>query len=204
MSARLLIFDRTCTWLSLAWRAGARLYRAGSRIDAARGVGTWDGALGWLAGWDAPIAEIQFWGHGHWGCAMVDRDVLDARVLLDSHPLHRDLEAVRERLAPDALIWFRTCETFGAAAGHDFAMRLADWSGARVAGHTYVIGFYQSGLHGLAPGVRPHWSVTEGLARGTPEAPEHAAGSRPWAPNTITCLHGAVPEAWFDSAENVE
>lgn len=77
-------------------------------------------------------------------------------------------------------------------------MRLADWSGARVAGHTRVIGFHQSGLHGLSPGMRPSWSVAEGLARGTPDAPELAEGSRPWAPNTITCLHNSVPDAWID------
>jgi hypothetical protein len=173
------------------------LYRAQHAIDAARGVGTWDGALGWLAAWDTPIAEIQYWGHGHWGTAMVDGDALDANVLEPTHRLHRELEAVRERLAPDALIWFRTCETFGAAAGHDFAMRLADWTGARVAGHTHVIGFHQSGLHGLRPGMRPSWPSTEGLARGTADAPERAKGSRPWASHTITCLHANVPDAWF-------
>jgi Domain of unknown function (DUF4347) len=196
--AKLLVFDRTCPRLSIAWRAGARLYRARGRIDAARGVGTWDGALEWLAAWDAPIAEIQYWGHGHWGCALVDRDVLDARALESGHAYHHALEAIRERLAPDALIWFRTCETFGANAGHDFAMRLADWSGARVAGHTHVIGLHQSGLHGLRPGSRPSWSTSEGLARGTAEAPERAKQSWPWSTHTITCFDGAVPAAWFD------
>ncbi|HEY1813849.1 MAG TPA: DUF4347 domain-containing protein [Kofleriaceae bacterium] len=196
--ARLLVFDRTCPRLSITWRAGSRLYRARGRIDAARGVGTWDGALDWLAACDEPIAEIQYWGHGHWGCALVDRDVLDARALEPGHAYHRALEAVRERLAPDALIWFRTCETFGANAGHDFAMRLADWSGARVAGHTHVIGFHQSGLHGLRPGARPAWSPTEGLARGSADAPERAKQSWPWSPRTITCFDTAVPAAWFD------
>jgi hypothetical protein len=196
--ARLLVFDRTCPRLSIAWRAGARLYRARGRIDAACGVGSWEGGLGWLAGWHAPIAEIQYWGHGHWGSALVDRDdVLDASALSPGHALHAALEAVRERLAPDALIWFRTCETFGATAGHDFAMRLADWTGARVAGHTHVIGFHQSGLHGLAPGARPSWSASEGLARGTADAPERAKTSWPWSPHTITCLDGTVPDAWF-------
>jgi hypothetical protein len=198
-AVRLLVFDRTCPRLSVAWRAGARLYRAQRRIDAARGVGSWEGALDWLASFDEPIAEIQYWGHGRWGRALIDRDdVLDAAALSPGHRLRAQLDAVRERLAPNALIWFRTCETFGADAGRDFAMRLADWSGVRVAGHTHVIGFHQSGLHGLAPGHRPQWSADEGLARGTPDAPAVAKGSRPWRTNTITCLHDHVPDAWFD------
>ena len=104
---------------------------------------------------------------------------------------------MRERLAPDPLIWFRTCETFGAKAGIDFAARLADFFGARVAGHTYIIGFSQSGLHGLAPGARADWSPEEGLAEGTPEAPVRAKWSRPWRPRTVTALTGAVPEEWI-------
>jgi hypothetical protein len=185
--------------LSLAWRAGARLYRAQRRIDAARGAGSWEGALGWLASCADPIAEIQYWGHGRWGRALIDRDdVLDADALSAGHRLYAPLEAVRERLAPNALIWFRTCETFGADVGRDFAMRLADWSGARVAGHTHDIGFHQSGLHGLAPGRRAQWSADEGLARGTPDAPEAAKGSRPWRAHTITCLQNHIPDTWFD------
>jgi hypothetical protein len=194
---RLLVFDRTCPRLSIAWRTGARLYRALSRIDVAKGVASWDEALGFVAEQDT-IDELQYWGHGRWGMALVDgKGVLDARALVPGHALHGRLEAMRERLAPNALIWFRTCETFGAAAGHDFAMRLADWSGARVAGHTHVIGLHQSGLHGLVPGSRPAWSPTEGLAEGTADAPVRAKGSRPWAPRTITCFDGAVPAAWF-------
>jgi hypothetical protein len=197
---RLLVFDRTCRRLSLAWRAGAQLYRRLGRIDAARGVASWDEALEWLASHER-ITELQYWGHGKWGAALVDRtDVLDARRF-------DELAPVFERLAPPAspkgerdvapLIWFRTCETFGARVGIEFAEQLAERSGARVAGHTHVIGFHQSGLHGLAPGARADWSPDEGLAAGSADAPERARGSRPWRPRTITCLDNTVPAAWF-------
>jgi len=193
-----LIYDRTDGALSFAWARGAQLYRAQRRIDAAHGVASWAEAFAWLEQQPGPIDELQYWGHGRWGCVLVDRtDILHAPSLEPDHAHHRGLAMIRERLAPDALIWFRTCETFGAAAGHDFAMRLADWTGARVAGHTHVIGFHQSGLHGLRPGMRPSWPSTEGLARGTADAPERAKGSRPWASHTITCLHANVPDAWF-------
>jgi hypothetical protein len=99
-------------------------------------------------------------------------------------------------LAPDALLWFRTCETLGAHAGQDFAAALTDATGARVAGHTFVIGFFQSGLHCLRPGVAPHWSAEEGLAQGSAERPQSALPSTPDAPNTITCLTGAIPDGF--------
>jgi hypothetical protein len=200
---RYLVFDRTCTKhpvdLSRFWSAGARLYRSMSRIDAARGAATWEEALDWLLAQDQ-IQEIQFWGHGKWGAAFFDRHALDAAALSRSHPLHTRLEALRERLTPDALVWFRSCETLGARAGMDFAERLSDFLGARVAGHTYVIGFHQSGLHGVLPGTRADWSPSEGLAEGTPEAPVRARFSLPFAPNTITCFAGRVPEKWFAQA----
>ncbi len=199
---RLVVYDRTCVarrgHLTPVWAAGAWLFRRLGRIDAVHGVASWAEALGWLATREEPIDEIQYWGHGKWGAAFVGEDVLDASALHDRrHDRRRDLEAVRERLAPGALLWFRTCETFGAARGIDFAERLADFFGARVAGHTYIIGFHQSGLHGLAPGARADWSAGEGLAEGSPEAPARARWSRPWHPRTLTALHGAVPAAWI-------
>lgn len=192
---RALIYDRTQGPLSHVWSNGSVLYRGLGRLDAVRGVTTWDEALDWLGSLAEPITEIQFWGHGKWGRAQVDRTVLEVGSLHSKRP---QLEAVRERLTHDALIWFRTCETFGAHAGQDFAQRYADFFGARVAGHTHVIGFQQSGLHGLRPGESPHWSPLEGLRKGTAESPVRAHRSALWRPRTITALAGSVPEPWFD------
>jgi len=191
---RVVVYDRTCVRtrgrLSPIWATGARLYRGLRRIDAALGVASWSEAIEWLAAQREPIREIQYWGHGKWGSALVGEEALDARGI-------ERLAALRERLAPDALLWFRTCETVGANPGHDFAQRLADYLGARVAGHTFVIGFHQSGLHVLSPGMRPDWPATEGLAAGTAERPERAKWSRPWEPRTITCLSDAIPTRWL-------
>jgi hypothetical protein len=201
---RLLIFDRTCrggAWpglgLSHAWRAGAALYRGLRRLDHCLGASSWQEALEWLATVDEtrPVGEIQFWGHGKWGLARIGAEPLDRGCLEDGHRLSPLLRAIRRRMVPDrGLWWFRTCETLGAAPGHDFARAWSDFFGVAVAGHSFIIGFYQSGLHRLRPGEVPGWSPEEGLRRGTPAAPEEALPSRPWAPNTITCLQGSIPD----------
>jgi hypothetical protein len=200
---RVIVYDRTCVrdggHLTPAWATGSWLYRGLGRIDASIGVADWAEALDWLATRPEPIHEVQYWGHGKWGSVRVGDDALDAGALGAAHPYRAKLEALRARLASDALVWFRTCETFGARPGIDFAERLADFLGARVAGHTHVIGFHQSGLHGLAPGMRAHWSEQEGLAEGTPARPTKSKWSRPWAHRTVTCLTSAVPAAWFAS-----
>jgi hypothetical protein len=204
---RLMVYDRTCkgarvpVGLSTAWGAGSVLYRGLNRLDGTFGATSWDDALAWLATFEAPrpIAEIQYWGHGQWGRVLVDRDVLDAAALSRGHRLEARLAAVRERLLPagESLFWLRTCEAFGAVAGHDFATRLADGLGARVAGHTFIIGAVQSGLHGLRPGHTPDWSAEEGIAEGTPAVPKRAHGSGFSLPHTITCFTGSVPAEWF-------
>lgn len=203
---RLMIYDRTCRGrgpllgLSHAWWTGAVLYRGLGRLDAVRGVTCWDEALQFLAEYrpDEPIAQVQYWGHGKWGAPRVCKQVLDVRALCRDHPLRPGLAALRRRLVPgpDALLWFRTCETLGARPGHAFARELADFLGCRVAGHTYIIGHVQSGLHSLAPGCEPDWPEDEGLAAGTAVAPQRALWSSLSAPNTITCLHGTVPAGY--------
>lgn len=200
---RLVIYDKTQRSrepraLGWSWSLGAFGYRAAGFIDAARGVTSFAEGLLWAerAGDSRPISELQFWGHGKWGRALVERESLDRGALSPTHALYRHLVALRDKLAPNALVWFRTCETLGARAGADFAMALADFMGARVAGHTFEIGFFQSGLHLLAPGTEPSWAETEGLAEGTPEAPLRALPSSPDAPRTITCFSHRVPEEY--------
>lgn len=202
---RLMVYDATWAgrpWvqagLTLSWVAGGALYRALGRLDAVFGATSWHDALAWLCSVEPrrPIGEIQYWGHGRFGRAFVARAPLDVAALTPGHPLHEDLSALRARLTgPGALWWFRTCETFGREAGHRFASSWTRFFGCRAAGHTYVIGPLQSGLHSLGPDDTPTWSVREGLPEGE-ENPASALMSHAGAPNTITCLHGAVPAGW--------
>lgn len=182
--------------LGLSWQLGTSLYRGRHLVDGAHGAADFASALSWLRSHEPSrqIGELQFWGHGKWGAIFIDREPLDRSVLQAGHVHHRAFQRFRERLTPNALIWFRSCETLGALAGHDLACALGDATGARIAGHTYVIGFFQSGLHCLKPGHRPSWSAQEGLALGTARDPKRALPSSPLAPNTITCLTGHIPE----------
>jgi len=198
---RLMIYDRTCTgpWgrpgLSHSWWLGAHFYRVTTRFDATCGVANWSEALDWLARFrpEHSISEIQFWGHGKWGQANVCGEILGIEALDPKHPLHEKMRALRPRLSEHSLWWFRTCETFGANAGRSFAQAWTQWWRCRAAGHTYIIGPIQSGLHGLSPGERPLWPADEGLLEGTAASPTKARHSSFRAPHTITCLHSRVP-----------
>lgn len=201
---RLMIYDSTCLGrirtggLSRIWRLGGAVYRALGRFDRVCGASSWAEALDFLATAGAPtrIAEIQFWGHGKWGAPRIGTEVLARPSLSAGHPLYEGLRAVRDRLVPggQGLWWFRACETFGAIPGQEFARAFTEFFGCRAAGHTYIISFFQSGLHTLRPGEAPYWPTDEGLRRGTPEEPLEAHPSTPGAPHTITCLRSRLPD----------
>lgn len=186
--------------LSHAWWAGAHLYHGLGRIDAWHGVSSWQEAFEWLASYapHRPIAQVQFWGHGKWGHARVGAQAFDIDALTRGHDLHGPIQTVAKRMLDGArgLWWFRTCETFGAKPGQRFARALAETLGCTIAGHTFIIGHWQSGLHSVLPGEEPQWPDDEALCAGTPQDPRAARWSRAWAPNTINFLQGAVPPGW--------
>jgi hypothetical protein len=176
------------------------LYRALRRLDASYAASGWEEALGWLTSYEEarPIREIQFWGHSRWGLVLIGKQALRRAALRPGGPHYEACAKLRARLVPgpEALLWLRTCEAFGAEPGQDFARALADFFGCQVAGHTFTIGYWQSGLHSLLPGAVPDWPLDEGLAAGTPKMPERSLPSWPDAPHTISCLRGEIPEGW--------
>ena len=189
MGLRLMIYDRTCPrpWilpgLSQIWGAGRHLYRALGRLDASRGAASWAEALDWLGSVQPGAASRRSssgaTAAGGWPASA--SEALDARALQPRHPHHDRLARVRDRLLPDgeALWWFRTCETFGTETGQAFARAWTRFHGCRAAGHTYVIGAWQSGLHSLRPGETPAWSPGEGVQRGPRPAASPPAPAPP-------------------------
>lgn len=204
---KLLFYDDTCRTsrfglgLTHSWIAGARIYGGLGRFHHSAGFTNWAAALAWLAtvGDGEPIEEIQYWGHGKWGRLYIDGEVLTASCLDAGHPFHADLEAIRNRMSSDSLWWFRTCETFGAEIGHEFARRWTDFFGCPAAGHTYIIGPLQSGLHALRPGETPDWTTFEGIDEGSPSEPKKALWSVPGAPFTISCVQPNLPSWAFQA-----
>lgn len=206
MSVRLLVFDGTPKAgekaLRSAWSVGATLYRSLDWVDESFGATSWTEALAWLGSvrGDAAISEVQFWGHGNWGSASIAGDALSESSFSRGHAHREGLTRLAQRMAKatSPLLWFRTCETFGAQRGQRFAECCASELKARVAGHTFIIGAWQSGLHGLAPGAKPYWSASEGLVAGDAERPVRAAWSSLNAPNTVHFMNHQVPERWFE------
>ncbi len=201
---RVVIYDATDVvsasrpGLSPVWALGAKLYhRLGRSTHTVAATGL-DQVLSWFSALPphARVADVQWWSHGKWGNAQLGGQHLDERALLRGSPYAAGIDALVRRMAPSSLFWLRTCESFGASAGQRFARALADRMDCRVAGHTYVIGLWQSGLHSLSPGQHAHWSAEEGLVDGTAQQPKRARMSMPLSPHTIHCLKSSIPEGW--------
>jgi hypothetical protein len=198
--ARVLIYDRTFVgartqWaLTTSWIVGSQLYRGMSRLDHAFGVTSVSEALQVLTHVSSRerVREIQFWGHGHWGSFLVGRERVTRDDLREGRHTD-DLRALQRNLPDDIFWWFRTCETFGQKKGHEFARSWTDFFGGSAAGHTYVIGPWQSGLHSLRSGESPTWSTSEGVH---PQHHNRGIMSSYGEPNTIHCLQGKVPAHW--------
>ncbi|WP_433928704.1 hypothetical protein AB3662_35080 [Sorangium cellulosum] len=185
--------------LTPVWRAGALLHRMTGAADAWQAASSWAEALGWAARTarerGRKISSLQAWGHGGWGYMRMGKTRLDEAALRPGSPLDGAIAALKAELAgPDALVWLRCCSAFG-HSGQAFARALAGRLGCRVAGHTYIIAFYQSGTHSLRPGEAPAWDPREGV-RFSDGAPAGALWSSRTAPNTVSCLTGELPPGY--------
>ena len=74
-----------------------------------------------------------------------------------------------------------------------FAARAASRLGCRVAGHTFIIGAFQSGTHVLRPGEHATWDEGEGVQRDAAGRAVEARWSGPSEPGTVSCLALDLP-----------
>ena len=204
---KLMIYDATTIkdgWdgfgndgLAYSWFAGSRLYRWARWLDEVKGVTSWEEALDWVLeqGKDAKISQIQYWGHGSWGNVWIGKTALNKATVTKDSELHRKWAEVKKVLSDDALIWFRTCSTFGNGGGQAFARRFTDFMECKVAAHTHIIGPLQGGLHSLSPGQDIYWPQKEGVLVGD-NGKESSLWTEWKTPNTIVCLRGVLPEGW--------
>src|SRR5262245_48436937 len=154
--------------LTPIWRAGAFLHCLARAADGRLAASSWDEALSWVARMSRErgrkVGSIQVWGHGGWGYMQLGESRLDQQALRCGHALAPAIDALRDCLAgPEALFWLRCCSAFGHTTGRGFAKELSARLGAKVAGHTYIIGGLQSGTHSLKPGEEPGWDPREGV-----------------------------------------
>jgi hypothetical protein len=185
--------------LSPVWYAGTLLHRLTGAADAAVGARSWNEALTWATSVaeerSRPIGSLQVWGHGGWGFMRLGDTRLDEPSLQPHHALAPVLDAFRAHLAgPEAVLWLRCCSAFGATAGRQFAVAASRRLQCRVAGHTYIIGPFQSGTHSVRPGQEPAWDPTEGVncdAQGKASSPKW---SSPCEPATVSCLRLGLPD----------
>jgi hypothetical protein len=162
-------------WLLMAcWAVACFVQKLFGRVDAYYGASGWGEALKWILALPRPITSFQYWGHGSPGRIWLGQQMVATLDLLKMKP----------KLAPGAVVWFRSCQTFGGREGHEFSKVVADGLGCTVAGHTVVIGPVQAGLHTRAPGTKASWPIEESY-------------SSVWValrrPNTVTCLATRLP-----------
>lgn len=182
--------------LSHLWEAGAKLYKAIGRFDYVIGVSSWDEAFNWLANVGMTeskhLKEVQYWGHGSPGQLWIGTRKVSWTMFRDLQDENSDLSKFIGRLREDSLVWFRCCAVFHGAHGQRFAKYCVKHFGCDVAAHTYIIGWWQGGLHILSPGQEPMWDPKEGLTKknGKPKI----KWSRFYSPNTISMMTSHFPE----------
>ncbi len=201
---RLMIYDNSSLkdalapsdYLATSWKLGSSLYKTFRMLDKVKGVSSWEKAIDWLIEETKtePASMIQFWGHGYPGYALIGHEFLSAYTF-DNKVMGEKLRTLGKQLVPETVFWFRTCGTIAGRDGHEFAERFSSEMNCTVAGHTYLIGLWQSGLHTLQAWDKANWPITEGINKKA-DGTISLKASHPFAQNTITCLSGNLPVKW--------
>lgn len=196
----LMFYDKS-PWagkaLTFSFINGGKFYKMFRSVENHAGFDNWADALTWLTTVepDKKIDTIQFWGHGFTGGIAINGESLKSSSLKPQSKYYTLLKALKARLKPDSVIWLRSCASFAGILGKKFAQDLANFFGCTVAGHSFIIGPWQSGLHTLRPGEQPSWSDIEGFTKDK-EGVLVSAWSKPWETHTIFCLTGKIPKNW--------
>lgn len=184
---RVTIFDRRPgqglgQWLLMAsWAVGCWLQKLFGLVDDFHGASSWEDALTWLDTRPGKLTSVQYWGHGSPGGVWLADEPM---------PFHRLVATLQTKLDPRSIVWFRTCSTFQGDVGWAYSKGLADGLGCVVAGHTRIIGLWQSGLHTRRLGQPPSWPMNEG------ESTFPLAHLLPMGNNCIFCLVTRIPDGW--------
>jgi hypothetical protein len=180
---KVIIYDASVGgFLGASWASWAKVQAA--RGWKVLGVKSWDDAIGKLTQRllfeDGSVDEIQLWGHGSPGIPLIGGEQITTNVVV----------VLRRVLTAGSLVWFRMCSVFFGEKGRQFAEQTSRILGCRVAGHTHIIGPFQSGLYSVSPGKGTDWDLRYDAT------PWRKVVSGWWEPRTILCTRMSVPEGW--------
>lgn len=185
---RLTIYDKNPgkglnQWFLMAsWAVGCFLQKLFGKVDDYYAAKSWEDAYAWLSNRPGTITSLQYWGHGSPGLVWLAGRPMD---------LNKFIMAMKSKVTPQTIIWWRTCSTFHGEVGYYFSQRLADGLECTIAGHTRIIGPIQGGLHTRKPHSLPMWPKDEGEL-----PPSKLPSWLQWGPNSVLCFATKVPEGW--------
>lgn len=167
--------------LKISWMIGCWFQKLIGKTDEFHGADSWNDVVQWICKQPNSISSIQYWGHGSPG-----------NVWLSGKPLkYHQLREIKDKLAPDAVIWFRTCSSFQGKAGYSFAENMSLTLNCTIAAHTRIVGLFQGGLHTIKPGKEPSWPISEG------ELPSMLAKiGLQWGNNSVFFFSTDFPKDW--------
>jgi len=183
---RIILYDTADTSaVSYTWALGTPFYKAIGACLEFYPVKCWAEATQKVSMYTG-LDEIQFWGHGSPGCALIGKEHLSAN---DNENF---AQAVKQALKLEGALWFRTCASFAGDLGKEFAKSISSNSQRRCAGSTFKIGMFHSGIHSCLPNWDANWLSTEGIDPVTKKPTSSGLGK----PNTILCLQISLPKSW--------
>jgi hypothetical protein len=181
---RVILYDNTENSIKeWFWRRYVQVRRGWKKI----GVSSWDDAYEKVLGAVRPgtrLMELQWWGDGSPGAPRINGKT----------PPDDFWQPLSTLVTPDSLVWFRMCSVLFGRKGQSFAERTADELACRVAGHTRVIGVWQSGLCSVRPGVIQPFFPLDGYRWKEEDWQKNTSGWR--EPRTIFCARMSVPGGW--------
>jgi len=177
---RVFIYDKHQGWLTWMWAIGSWLRALRPGPDKILRVGSWDEMVEKLQALpDGSVTRVEYWGHGTSGGVKCGKEWAWGPTMKSKDPVRYivgPLSQVSHVLAPDAVWWWRTCNSFWGVAGKPFAKACADTLGCKVAAFTRIIWWWQGDLRIAKPSVEPDWDNTGG------------GYSNPFKHDTVWCM----------------
>lgn len=126
------------------------------------------------------LMELQIWGDGSPSMPAINGKA----------PPEMFWKELANLVTPESIVWFRMCSVFYGEKGLRFAHNTALQLGCRVAGHSRIIGPWQSGLFRVTPGGTPSWADPERFENWMD------AKSGPFQQRTIACFRMSFHDSW--------